>query len=70
MCSQARYDYSNPVRSYLRVFGVVWLTLVIRYSFDDYDVFKSSLDDFKKVVGESEFRDKVVYLGRGEKYEW
>jgi hypothetical protein len=39
-------------------------------SFDDYDVFKSPLQDFKDAAEKSGWADKIVYLGRGEEYNW
>ncbi|KAL2127498.1 hypothetical protein VTI74DRAFT_10630 [Chaetomium olivicolor] len=36
--------------------------------FDDYDVFCSPLDDFKKEVEAAGLKDKVVYLDRGDEY--
>jgi len=42
--------------------------VTIPIHFDDYDVFLSSLEDFKGEVGKSEFRERVVYLERGEQY--
>lgn len=44
------------------------VTVPIHY--DDYDVFMSPLDDFKKEVKEARAEEKVVYLERGEKYEF
>lgn len=44
--------------------------VTIPIHFDDYDVFLSSLDDFKAEVGQSEFANKVVYLDRGEQYRF
>ncbi|KAH6631294.1 beta-lactamase-like protein [Chaetomium tenue] len=38
--------------------------------FDDYDVFCSPLDDFKKEVDAAGLGDKVVYLDRGEEYRF
>ncbi|KAK4152982.1 beta-lactamase superfamily domain-containing protein [Chaetomidium leptoderma] len=38
--------------------------------FDDYDVFCSPLDDFKKEVVAGGFGDRVVYLDRGEEYRF
>jgi len=43
-----------------------WLT----FSFDDYDVFKSPLKDFKEAAEKSGWSNKIVYLDRGEEYEW
>jgi hypothetical protein len=33
-------------------------------------VFKSPLKDFKEAAEKSGWSDKIVYLGRGEEYEW
>jgi L-ascorbate metabolism protein UlaG (beta-lactamase superfamily) len=38
--------------------------------FDDYDVFCSPLDDFKKEVNAAGLGDKVVYLDRGDEYRF
>ncbi|KAG7288355.1 hypothetical protein NEMBOFW57_007886 [Staphylotrichum longicolle] len=38
--------------------------------FDDYDVFCSSLDDFKEEVKAAGFGDRVVYLDRGDEYKF
>ena len=44
------------------------VTIPIHY--DDYDVFLSPLEDFKKAVEEAGLADKVVYLDRKDKYEF
>lgn len=44
------------------------LTIPIHY--DDYEVFASPLDDFKMEVKKAGLDDKVVYLDRGEKFEF
>ncbi|KAI4244115.1 MAG: hypothetical protein L6R40_003099 [Gallowayella cf. fulva] len=44
------------------------LTIPIHY--DDYDVFLSPLDDFKKKMEEAGLQDKVVYLDRKDKYQF
>ena len=36
----------------------------------DYDVFLSPLSDFKKEMEASGFADKVVYLDRGERFDF
>jgi L-ascorbate metabolism protein UlaG (beta-lactamase superfamily) len=38
--------------------------------FNDYTVFKSPLDDFKKAVAEAGLEDRVRYLAHGETYEF
>lgn len=44
------------------------LTIPIHY--DDYDVFLSPLEDFKREVDGAGLGGKVVYLGRGEEYSF
>ncbi|CAL8580647.1 hypothetical protein XPA_006368 [Xanthoria parietina] len=44
------------------------LTIPIHY--DDYDVFLSPLDDFKKKMEEAGLGDKVVYLDRKDRYDF
>lgn len=44
--------------------------VTIPIHFDDYDVFLSSLDDFKEEVGKTGFSERVVYLDRGEQYKF
>ncbi len=38
--------------------------------YDDYEVMKSPLEDFKKAVAEAGLEDRVRYLVRGEAYEF
>ena len=44
------------------------VTIPIHY--DDYDVFLSPLEDFKKAVDEAGLSGKVVYLDRGDGYRF
>lgn len=44
------------------------LTIPIHY--DDYDVFMSPLSDFKEEVEKAGLLEKVVYLDRGEEYQF
>ena len=44
------------------------VTIPIHY--DDYDVFLSPLEDFKKAVESAGWGDKVVYLDRGDQYRF
>ncbi|KUJ21503.1 Metallo-hydrolase/oxidoreductase [Mollisia scopiformis] len=44
------------------------LTIPVHY--DDYDVFLSPLEDFKKVMDEAGLSDKVVYLDRKDQYKF
>lgn len=43
---------------------------VIPVHYNDYEVFKSPLEDFKKAVEEAGFSDRVRYLSHGETYNF
>jgi L-ascorbate metabolism protein UlaG (beta-lactamase superfamily) len=43
-------------------------TIPIHY--DDYDRFKSPLDDFKRAVDRAGLEDRVTYLDRGDVFEF
>ncbi|MDQ3602623.1 MAG: MBL fold metallo-hydrolase, partial [Actinomycetota bacterium] len=43
-------------------------TIPIHYN--DYEVFESPLEDFKRAVGEAGLEDRVHYLGHGDTYEF
>ncbi len=38
--------------------------------YNDYDVFKSPLEDFKRAAAEAGLNDKMVYLAHGETYDF
>ena len=38
--------------------------------YDDYDVFMSPLEDFKKAVSSAGWDDRVVYLDRADQYRF
>jgi L-ascorbate metabolism protein UlaG (beta-lactamase superfamily) len=44
--------------------------MTIPIHFDDYDVFLSPLEDFKKVMAEAGLDKKVIYLDRGDDYKF
>jgi len=44
--------------------------LTIPIHFDDYDVFLSPLEDFKRKVTEAGFDESVVYLDRGDRFDF
>nr|OQO24538.1 hypothetical protein B0A51_06787 [Rachicladosporium sp. CCFEE 5018] len=44
--------------------------VTIPIHFDDYDVFLSPLEDFKKAVERENLGEKVVYLDRGEEFKF
>jgi L-ascorbate metabolism protein UlaG (beta-lactamase superfamily) len=55
--------------------GVVAIRIInprelIPIHYNDYEVFKSPLDDFKKAVEAAGFSDRVKYLSHGETYDF
>src|SRR5687768_8170220 len=38
--------------------------------YNDYDVFKSSLGDFKEEIERASLQDKIIYLKHGDAYEF
>lgn len=55
--------------------GVEMLNLIhperaIPIHYNDYDVFKSPLDEFKQAAEAAGWSDRLVYLAHGEKYEF
>lgn len=38
--------------------------------YNDYEIFKSPLEDFKRTVAEAGLKDRVHYLGHGDTYEF
>ncbi len=43
---------------------------VIPIHFNDYDVFKSPLEDFKRAAEKAGLSEKIVYLAHGETYNF
>ena len=43
---------------------------VIPIHYNDYDVFKSPLEDFKRAVADAGLKDRVHYLSHGESYDF
>ncbi|MDC4206870.1 MAG: MBL fold metallo-hydrolase [Candidatus Manganitrophus sp.] len=43
---------------------------VIPIHYNDYTVFKSPLEDFKKSAADAGFEDRVIYLGHGQLYNF
>lgn len=54
----------------VRLMRLVDPDVAIPIHYDDYDLFLSPLDDFKKAVGEAKLEDRVVYLDRGEQFRF
>ncbi|WDT74410.1 MAG: MBL fold metallo-hydrolase [Candidatus Manganitrophus sp.] len=43
---------------------------VVPIHYNDYTVFKSPLEDFKKAAADAGFEDRVIYLGHGQLYNF
>ncbi len=54
----------------LQLVKLVEPDLVLPVHFDDYDVFKSPLEDFKKAIRDAKLEGKVVWWNRGEEYKF
>jgi L-ascorbate metabolism protein UlaG (beta-lactamase superfamily) len=52
----------------VRAMKIVDPKLAIPIHYDDYDVFKSGLDDFRRAVERAGLGDRVEYLARGESH--
>ncbi|HXS98035.1 MAG TPA: MBL fold metallo-hydrolase [Candidatus Limnocylindrales bacterium] len=54
----------------IRMMEIVHPKRAIPIHYDDYDVFKDSLENFKRAVVEAGLQQKVRYLDRGDRYEF
>lgn len=54
----------------IQLMSLIQADVTIPIHYDDYDVFLSPLDDFKKAVTSAGWDDKVVYLDRAEEYKF
>lgn len=54
----------------LEALRIVQPDLAIPIHYDDYDVFKSPLEDFKAAVRRAGLDERVRYLDRGESFTW
>jgi L-ascorbate metabolism protein UlaG (beta-lactamase superfamily) len=54
----------------IKLLHLIHPDVTIPIHFDDYDVFLSKLGDFKDEVAKAGLNDKVVYLDRGEQYDF
>lgn len=54
----------------LQLIQLIQPDMTLPVHFNDYDVFLSPLDDFKKAVKEAGLEDKVVFWDRGEEYKF
>jgi L-ascorbate metabolism protein UlaG (beta-lactamase superfamily) len=52
----------------IRMFRIIHPKMAIPIHYNDYDVFKSSLDDFKKEVSKAGIGEHIHYLNHGERY--
>jgi L-ascorbate metabolism protein UlaG (beta-lactamase superfamily) len=49
---------------------IIGARTAIPIHYNDYTVFKSPLEDFKRVVAEADLEDRVHYLSHGDTYEF
>jgi L-ascorbate metabolism protein UlaG (beta-lactamase superfamily) len=49
---------------------IVQPEMAIPIHYNDYDVFKSPLDDFKAAVAKADLTERVTYLSHGDSYEF
>jgi len=54
----------------VQMMQIVQPRVAIPIHYNDYDVFKSPLEDFKRAAAEAGFSDRLVYLTHGETYEF
>ena len=54
----------------VQMMQIVQPRVAIPIHYNDYDVFKSPLEDFKRAAEEAGFSDRLVYLTHGETYEF
>ena len=54
----------------VEILNIVQPDMAIPIHYNDYDVFKSPLEDFKRAVEEAGWSDRLVYLAHGESYEF
>jgi L-ascorbate metabolism protein UlaG (beta-lactamase superfamily) len=52
----------------INMFKLIEPKKAIPIHYNDYDVFKSSLEDFKKEVKENDLEERIHYLTHGESY--
>ena len=52
----------------LEMFNIINPRKAIPIHYNDYDVFKSSLEDFKLEVKKAELEDRIYFLHHGETY--
>jgi L-ascorbate metabolism protein UlaG (beta-lactamase superfamily) len=57
-------------RQGVEAINIVQPETVIPIHYNDYDVFKSPLEDFKRAAEEAGLSDRIVYLAHGETYEF
>lgn len=54
----------------LKLMQLIQPNITIPIHYDDYDIFKSPLSDFKEAANDAGLEEKVVYLGRKEEYKF
>lgn len=54
----------------LKLIQLIQPDVTIPIHYDDYDVFASPLDDFKRLIEAAGLHDRVVFLDRKDKYQF
>lgn len=54
----------------VEILNIIHPDMAIPIHYNDYDVFKSPLEDFKRAVEKAGLSEKVRYLGHGETYDF
>lgn len=54
----------------LQLIQLIQPDITIPIHYDDYDVFASPLDDFRRVIEAAGLKDKVVFLNRKDQYRF
>jgi L-ascorbate metabolism protein UlaG (beta-lactamase superfamily) len=54
----------------IEMMNIIEPDMAIPIHYNDYDVFKSPLEDFKRAAERAGLQDRIVYLAHGESYEF
>lgn len=54
----------------LQLIRLIQPDVTIPIHYDDYDVFASPLEDFKRLIQDAGLQDRVVFLDRKDKYQF
>ena len=63
-------DSRSQARSALEEAKIINPKKVIPIHYNDYEVFKSPLEDFKRAAAEAGLSERMIYLSHGETYDF